>query len=77
MDGRWLKLYVLLMFGASIAFAFFLPAGKARAGSDEKSEAKAEILKRLATYRSWKQVNKPRNNTLSDAFLIANSSTAG
>ena len=65
------------MFGASVAFAFFLPVDKARAGSDEKNEDKAETLKRLATYRSWKQVNKPRNNTVSDAFLIANSSTAG
>ncbi len=77
MDRMRLKLYFLLIIGALVSYAVVLPGGRIRAGGDEKIEAKAQILKRLADYRSWKQVNKPGSNTPMDTFLISNSSAAG
>ena len=68
MSMRNLALFVLVV---------LFPSALASADNRPKRESKAELISRLADYKSWKQVNRVDQGGPADSFTIANSFPGG
>ena len=77
MNSKKLKLLIISVFLAFAAFTFFVPNDKIEAQTNENLKKKAKILKKVADYKTWNQVNKPDKKTDSDILTIAESTAAG
>lgn len=79
MNVKFLKIFIIGAFLAFAACAFFVSGGdKIEAQSNQAViRENAGILEKVAAYKTWKQINKPGNETKTDTTLIINSTGMG
>jgi hypothetical protein len=77
-----LKLFAVAAFLAFASCAFLFPNNKIEAQLRESTEKRDEILEKVASYKIWKQVQKPEKKTDSaevktDVVVISDSAVGG
>ncbi len=77
-----LKLFAVAAFLAFASCAFLFPSNNSQAQSNENAKKRDEILEKVASYKIWKQVQKPEktkelNIVKTDVLTISDSSLAG
>lgn len=78
MKIKLLKFFTVGAFLAFAACAFFVSGGnKIEAGSKEAARKKAEILEKVADYKTWKEIVKPASQATPKPFTIDESAGYG
>ena len=78
MKVKLLKFFIVGAFLAFAACAFFVSGNDGiEAKSRETARKKAEILEKVADYKTWKQVVKPASQVTPEVITIADSTSYG
>ena len=77
-----IKLFAAFAFLAFVSCAFLFSSGKTQAQSSKTSEKRDVILKEVAGYKLWKQVQKPEKKVddvtlITEPVTVYNSTIAG
>ena len=71
-----IKLFAITAFLAFASAAFLFSGGKSQAQSSENAKKRDEILEKVASYKLWRQVQKPEKKA-DEVLTIDNSAAAG